>query len=78
MPKSWIPSFWIKNSLSHCFTHLQVRERLRAALERVATLEEQLVDAHRQVRGTWAPAGLGMLPITLGSSCGICIWSGSL
>ncbi|NXP16409.1 LIPA4 protein, partial [Scytalopus superciliaris] len=27
----------------------QVRERLRAALERVATLEEQLVDAHRQV-----------------------------
>uniref|UniRef100_A0A8C3RCD6 PTPRF interacting protein alpha 4 n=1 Tax=Cyanoderma ruficeps TaxID=181631 RepID=A0A8C3RCD6_9PASS len=40
----------------------KVRERLRAALERVATLEEQLVDAHRQVRGTWAPAGLGMLP----------------
>ncbi|KFW63079.1 Liprin-alpha-2, partial [Pygoscelis adeliae] len=29
----------------------KVRERLRAALERVATLEEQLVDAHRQVRG---------------------------
>ncbi|KAM6311171.1 liprin-alpha-4 isoform 3-T3 [Podargus strigoides] len=28
----------------------KVRERLRAALERVATLEEQLVDAHRQVR----------------------------
>ncbi|XP_069731724.1 liprin-alpha-4 isoform X2 [Phaenicophaeus curvirostris] len=27
----------------------KVRERLRAALERVATLEEQLVDAHRQV-----------------------------
>ncbi|KGL78365.1 Liprin-alpha-2, partial [Tinamus guttatus] len=26
----------------------KVRERLRAALERVATLEEQLVDAHRQ------------------------------
>uniref|UniRef100_A0A8D2N7D8 PTPRF interacting protein alpha 4 n=1 Tax=Zonotrichia albicollis TaxID=44394 RepID=A0A8D2N7D8_ZONAL len=38
----------------------KVRERLRAALERVATLEEQLVDAHRQVRGTWAPAGLGI------------------
>uniref|UniRef100_A0A8V5GWC3 Uncharacterized protein n=1 Tax=Melopsittacus undulatus TaxID=13146 RepID=A0A8V5GWC3_MELUD len=32
----------------------KVRERLRAALERVATLEEQLVDAHRQVRGVWA------------------------
>uniref|UniRef100_A0A8C2T994 PTPRF interacting protein alpha 4 n=1 Tax=Coturnix japonica TaxID=93934 RepID=A0A8C2T994_COTJA len=28
----------------------KVRERLRASLERVATLEEQLVDAHRQVR----------------------------
>uniref|UniRef100_A0A8B9B7Q1 PTPRF interacting protein alpha 4 n=1 Tax=Anser brachyrhynchus TaxID=132585 RepID=A0A8B9B7Q1_9AVES len=27
----------------------KVRERLRASLERVATLEEQLVDAHRQV-----------------------------
>ncbi|NXF45922.1 LIPA4 protein, partial [Oceanites oceanicus] len=27
----------------------KVRERLRAALERVATLEEQLVDAHQQV-----------------------------
>ncbi|XP_025919541.1 liprin-alpha-4 [Apteryx rowi] len=27
----------------------KVRERLRAALERVATLEEQLVDAHRQL-----------------------------
>uniref|UniRef100_A0A803VBU1 PTPRF interacting protein alpha 4 n=1 Tax=Ficedula albicollis TaxID=59894 RepID=A0A803VBU1_FICAL len=37
----------------------KVRERLRAALERVATLEEQLVDAHRQVGGTWTPAGLG-------------------
>uniref|UniRef100_A0A8C3V933 PTPRF interacting protein alpha 4 n=1 Tax=Catharus ustulatus TaxID=91951 RepID=A0A8C3V933_CATUS len=49
----------------------KVRERLRAALERVATLEEQLVDAHRQVRGTWTPAGLGMLSITFGSSCGI-------
>uniref|UniRef100_A0A8C3XH37 PTPRF interacting protein alpha 4 n=1 Tax=Cyanoderma ruficeps TaxID=181631 RepID=A0A8C3XH37_9PASS len=48
----------------------KVRERLRAALERVATLEEQLVDAHRQVRGTWAPAGLGMLPVAFGSSCG--------
>ncbi|XP_074781479.1 liprin-alpha-4 isoform X2 [Athene noctua] len=41
----------------------KVRERLRAALERVATLEEQLVDAHRQVaalqQGTTreAPAG---------------------
>ncbi|KAM6398994.1 liprin-alpha-4 isoform 2-T2 [Rhynochetos jubatus] len=41
----------------------KVRERLRAALERVATLEEQLVDAHRQVaalqQGTAreAPAG---------------------
>ncbi|NXO59226.1 LIPA4 protein, partial [Aramus guarauna] len=41
----------------------KVRERLRAALERVATLEEQLVDAHRQVaalqQGTprEAPAG---------------------
>lgn len=43
-----------------------MRERLRAALERVATLEEQLVDAHRQVRGTWTPTGLGMLSITLG------------
>uniref|UniRef100_A0A8C3V6K2 PTPRF interacting protein alpha 4 n=1 Tax=Catharus ustulatus TaxID=91951 RepID=A0A8C3V6K2_CATUS len=52
----------------------KVRERLRAALERVATLEEQLVDAHRQVRGTWTPAGLGMLSITFGSSCGICIY----
>uniref|UniRef100_A0A8C3VCV0 PTPRF interacting protein alpha 4 n=1 Tax=Catharus ustulatus TaxID=91951 RepID=A0A8C3VCV0_CATUS len=45
----------------------KVRERLRAALERVATLEEQLVDAHRQVRGTWTPAGLGMLSITFGT-----------
>ncbi|KAM6237119.1 liprin-alpha-4 [Porphyrio hochstetteri] len=41
----------------------KVRERLRSALERVATLEEQLVDAHRQVavlqQGTTreAPAG---------------------
>ncbi|XP_071884562.1 liprin-alpha-4 isoform X4 [Anas platyrhynchos] len=41
----------------------KVRERLRASLERVATLEEQLVDAHRQVaalqQGTTreAPAG---------------------
>ncbi|KAM6108188.1 liprin-alpha-4 isoform 2-T2 [Pterocles gutturalis] len=41
----------------------KVRERLRAALERVATLEEQLVDAHRQVRALQqgaareAPAG---------------------
>ncbi|NWU95533.1 LIPA4 protein, partial [Upupa epops] len=41
----------------------KVRERLRAALERVATLEEQLVDAHRQVAalqqgaGREAPAG---------------------
>uniref|UniRef100_A0A8C9F8V6 PTPRF interacting protein alpha 4 n=1 Tax=Pavo cristatus TaxID=9049 RepID=A0A8C9F8V6_PAVCR len=33
----------------------KVRERLRASLERVATLEEQLVDAHRQVRGVWKP-----------------------
>ncbi|NXG59510.1 LIPA4 protein, partial [Hemiprocne comata] len=40
----------------------KVRERLRAALERVATLEEQLVDAHRQVAALQqgareAPAG---------------------
>ncbi|RMB99499.1 hypothetical protein DUI87_24236 [Hirundo rustica rustica] len=49
MPKSWTPLSQINDSLSHCFAHLQVRERLRAALERVATLEEQLVDAHRQV-----------------------------
>ncbi|NWS43193.1 LIPA4 protein, partial [Probosciger aterrimus] len=39
----------VNDGLSCCLTHLQVRERLRAALERVATLEEQLVDAHRQV-----------------------------
>uniref|UniRef100_A0A803YK14 SAM domain-containing protein n=1 Tax=Meleagris gallopavo TaxID=9103 RepID=A0A803YK14_MELGA len=32
----------------------KVRERLRASLERVATLEEQLVDAHRQVREAYA------------------------
>uniref|UniRef100_A0A803V474 PTPRF interacting protein alpha 4 n=1 Tax=Ficedula albicollis TaxID=59894 RepID=A0A803V474_FICAL len=47
----------------------KVRERLRAALERVATLEEQLVDAHRQVGGTWTPAGLGVLSITFGRPC---------
>ncbi|KAM9217494.1 liprin-alpha-4 [Leptosomus discolor] len=53
----------------------KVRERLRAALERVATLEEQLVDAHRQVRGIWAalagaPAGLGLLHVTFRLSNG--------
>uniref|UniRef100_A0A803W281 PTPRF interacting protein alpha 4 n=1 Tax=Ficedula albicollis TaxID=59894 RepID=A0A803W281_FICAL len=53
----------------------KVRERLRAALERVATLEEQLVDAHRQVGGTWTPAGLGVLSITFGRPCGICTQS---
>ncbi|XP_009461570.1 PREDICTED: liprin-alpha-4 [Nipponia nippon] len=41
----------------------KVRERLRAALERVATLEEQLVDAHRQVaalqQGTVREAPVG-------------------
>ncbi|NWI33846.1 LIPA4 protein, partial [Sula dactylatra] len=41
----------------------KVRERLRAALERVATLEEQLVDAHRQVaalqQGTTREAPVG-------------------
>ncbi|NXH77098.1 LIPA4 protein, partial [Hydrobates tethys] len=41
----------------------KVRERLRAALERVATLEEQLVDAHRQVaalqQGTMREAAVG-------------------
>ncbi|KAF1487721.1 Liprin-alpha-4, partial [Eudyptula minor novaehollandiae] len=41
----------------------KVRERLRAALERVATLEEQLVDAHRQVaalqQGTAREAPVG-------------------
>uniref|UniRef100_A0A803XQ68 SAM domain-containing protein n=1 Tax=Meleagris gallopavo TaxID=9103 RepID=A0A803XQ68_MELGA len=37
----------------------KVRERLRASLERVATLEEQLVDAHRQVREAYARPLLG-------------------
>lgn len=32
----------------------QVRERLRAALERVGTLEEELAGAHRQVSHVWS------------------------
>lgn len=42
-PSGWVLSF----SISSCLG--QVRERLRAALERVTTLEEQLAGAHQQV-----------------------------
>lgn len=58
-----MPTQQLSNRLFRCLGCLQVRERLRAALERVATLEEQLASAHQQVRGgfgilPWGPRGL--------------------